>query len=190
MFVFLWIQAFLFFLSLVYWRSLLLYSSLQSSQTPICQHGCANSSGYLHSLHLLTDRPNSGHGREGQSKPHHVLRHTTDALCLHLTGTLAGTDSQGLSHYYCWYLWHLKSIFKMLKCRTSVKFVGNCFVCCLLQHRARHLRLCPSWCLYKQLRPQWSLSAVTSLFSGTYSLCSFWLQEPFISLVAFRLQHI
>lgn len=128
MFVFLWIQAFLFFLSLVYWRSLLLHSSLQSSQTPICQHGCANSSGYHHSLHLFTDRPNSGHGREGQSKPHHLLRHTTDALCLHLTGTLAGTDSQGLSHYYFWYLWHLKSIFKMLKCRTSVKFVGNCFV--------------------------------------------------------------
>lgn len=85
------------FLPLVYWRSLLLHSSLQSAQTPICQHGCANRSGNLHSLHLLTDCPDSGHGGEGKSQPHHLLRYTADALCLHLLGTLAGADSQGLS---------------------------------------------------------------------------------------------
>lgn len=45
-------------------------------------------------------RPNCGHSGEGKSQSHHVLRHTAYALCLHLSGTLAGTDSQGLAHIY------------------------------------------------------------------------------------------
>lgn len=116
--------VFLFFLYLVCWWSLLLHSSLQSSQTPICQHGCSNSSGYLHRLYLLTGHSNSGHGREGKSKPYHLLRHTANALCFHLPGALVGTDSQGLSYYYYWYLWHLKSVSEMLKCRTWVEIIS------------------------------------------------------------------
>lgn len=96
--------VFLFFFYLVYWWSLLLRPSLQGSQTSICQHGCSNSSGYIHSLYLLTDHSNSGHGRESKSKSYHLLRHTTNALCLHLPGALVGTDSQGLSYFYYWYL--------------------------------------------------------------------------------------
>lgn len=109
------------FLSLVYWRSLLLHSSLQSGETPICQHGCANSSGHLHSLHLFIGGAYSGHGGEGKSKPYYLLRHTAYALCFHLPGTLAGTDCQGWTCHHYWYLW----LCTMLKFRTWIVFISH-----------------------------------------------------------------
>lgn len=151
----------------VYRRPLLLRSSLQSDQTQICQHGRPNSSGYVHSLQLLTNCPHSGHGGESQSQPHHLLRHTAHALCVHRSRTLAGTDRQGSKLFYYYYylsLPHFNVSFRSPKNLLELK--KNEMFCFYLPSRVKRQKRCPSSCLYRLLRPQWSLWAVTCLLSG------------------------
>lgn len=83
-------RFFLFFFPPDLWRPILLRPGISLVKTPHSQHGCADCVSHLYCLHLLLRGPRRSHGGASQPEPRHLFRHSTDALCVHRSGSMAG----------------------------------------------------------------------------------------------------
>ena len=80
-------------------RPILLRPGVSLVKAPHGQHGCVDSVSHLNRLHLLLCGPHRSHGRESQPEPRHLLRHSTYALCVHRSGSMAGARCKGNKRY-------------------------------------------------------------------------------------------
>lgn len=80
-------------------RPILLRPGVSLVKAPHSQHGCVDSVSHLDRLHLLLCGPHRSHGRESQPEPRHLLRHSTYALRVHRSGSMAGARCKGNKRY-------------------------------------------------------------------------------------------